>query len=380
MKLKPNNPFLISGYYSPDYFCNRVVETGKIIDALYNGRNLTLFAPRRIGKTGLIHHVFYKLKKEQPDIATFYMDIFSTRNLGDFVRLFANTVLGRLDTTVQKAKNRIERFIKGVQVMVTSDPLTGLPKASIEMSSGAETEAMKTTISEIFDYLKASSVRCYIAIDEFQQITEYQEEGIEALLRSYIQFSPNVNFIFAGSKQHILQEMFLSSKRPFYQSTQQMTIEAINYDDYEKFALSKFRRPNIELPKDLFRHIYDRFDGHTWYIQNVLNRLYEYGESADKELIEHAITEIINESSFGYESILRAYSTGCIRLLKAIATERRVEELLAGDFINRYDLKAASSVEGFAKKLVDRELVYKTGKGYIVYDRFMGEWLRRQQF
>lgn len=380
MELKPNNPFLISGYYSPDYFCDREVETRKIIDALYNGRNLTLFAPRRIGKTGLIHHVFYNLRNEQPDIATFYMDIFSTRNLGDFVRLFANTVLGRLDTTVQKAKKRIEQFVKSFAFTVDSDPLTGMPKASINISANAGTEAMKATISEIFDYLKASGVRCYIAIDEFQQITEYPEEGIEALLRSYIQFSPNVNFIFAGSKQHILQEMFLSSKKPFYQSTQQMMIGAIECDKYVEFAVSKFCRPNIELPEELFRKIYERFDGHTWYIQNVMNRLYEYRRTADDALVEYAVTEIIGESSFGYESILSAYSAGCIRLLKAIAAEGCVKEILAGDFINKYDLKAASSVEGFVKKLTDKELIYKIDQGYIVYDRFMGEWLRRQQF
>ena len=29
--MKPNNPFLISGYYSPEFFCDREQETGTII-------------------------------------------------------------------------------------------------------------------------------------------------------------------------------------------------------------------------------------------------------------------------------------------------------------------------------------------------------------
>jgi hypothetical protein len=65
-------------------------------------------------------------------------------------------------------------------------------------------------------------------IDEFQQVAEYQEEGAEALLRSYIQFLPNTGFIFSGSRQHLMAEMFLSAKRPFYQSTQIMSISAID--------------------------------------------------------------------------------------------------------------------------------------------------------
>ena len=56
--MKPNNPFLISGYYSPEFFCDREQETGTILDALHNGRNVTLIAPRRMGKTGLIKNVF----------------------------------------------------------------------------------------------------------------------------------------------------------------------------------------------------------------------------------------------------------------------------------------------------------------------------------
>lgn len=90
--MKPNNPFLISGYYSPEFFCDREQETRVILEALHNGRNVTLIAPRRMGKTGLIRHAFYHLKEQQPDIDTFYLDIYSTQSLGDFVRLFADAV------------------------------------------------------------------------------------------------------------------------------------------------------------------------------------------------------------------------------------------------------------------------------------------------
>lgn len=59
--MKPQNPFLVSGYYSPEYFCNREEETDRIINALANGRNITIFSIRRLGKTGLIEHVLNKI-------------------------------------------------------------------------------------------------------------------------------------------------------------------------------------------------------------------------------------------------------------------------------------------------------------------------------
>ena len=374
--MKPNNPFLISGYYSPEFFCDREQETRTILDALHNGRNVTLTAPRRMGKTGLIRHVFYRLKEQQPDIVTFYLDIYSTQSLGDFVRLFAGTVLGQLDSAPQKALSRISRFVRSCRPVFTFDELTGAPKVTIDVAPAEE----ENTLKEIFEYLGSSEKRCYVAIDEFQQIAEYQEKGVEALLRSHIQFLPNVNFIFAGSRQHLMQEMFTSSKRPFYQSTQLLTIGPIQQDEYAGFATGHFAAHGVKLPQEVFNTIYEKYEGHTWYVQCLLNRLYGYDRDVDMELVSYATEQILAEYSYIYADLLKAYTAGQVRLLKAIAKEGCVKEVLAGDFISTYGLRAASSVSAAMKKLQENELVYQTADGYIIYDRFMGEWLRRQGF
>lgn len=374
--MKLNNPFLISGYYSPEFFCDREQETRTILDALHNGRNVTLTAPRRMGKTGLIRHVFYRLKELQPDIATFYLDIYSTQSLGDFVRLFAGTVLGQLDSAPQKALSRISRFVRSCRPVFTFDELTGVPKVTIDVAPAEE----ENTLKEIFEYLGSSEKWCYVAIDEFQQIAEYQEKGVEALLRSHIQFLPNVNFIFAGSRQHLMQEMFTSSKRPFYQSTQLLTIGPMQQDEYAGFATGHFAAHGVKLPQEVFNTIYEKYEGHTWYVQCLLNRLYGYDRDVDMELVSYATEQILAEYSYIYADLLKAYTAGQVRLLKAIAKEGCVKEVLAGDFISTYRLRAASSVSAAMKKLLENELVYQTADGYIIYDRFMGEWLRRQGF
>ena len=61
--ITPFNPFLLTGYVSPEYFCGRKNETKMLISALRNGRNVTLVSPRRMGKTGLIRHVFHQAKQ-----------------------------------------------------------------------------------------------------------------------------------------------------------------------------------------------------------------------------------------------------------------------------------------------------------------------------
>ena len=342
------NPFIIKGYRDPEHFCDREKETETILQAVQNGRDLVLLLPRRIGKTGLMQHAFHRIRQELPPIKTFYLDVFSTQDLSDFVRLLGETVLGSMD------------------------PLTGMPSVSLDFVERNET----TTLQEIFDYLKASETPCVIAIDEFQQINEYPEKGIEALLRSLIQFAPHVHWIFAGSKQHLMEGMLLSPKRPFYQSAQLLPLQVLERETYYDFCSRMCKERYLYLDRDLFYKLYDRYDGYTWYIQRLMNRLFEFGVSPVEELLDAATREIVEENDDAYARLLNTQSASCRRLLKAVAKENCVKEILSGAFIQRHGLKAASSVQSATKKLLDEELLYKTDKGYIVYDRFMAEWLK----
>ncbi len=72
------------------------------------------------------------------------------------------------------------------------------------------------TLDEIFSYLNQADKPCLVAIDEFQQITNYADNRIEALLRTYIQRCTNAHFIFSGSHCHLMAEMFTSPARPFF--------------------------------------------------------------------------------------------------------------------------------------------------------------------
>lgn len=369
---KPYNPFLLAGYFSPEYFCDREVETAKAISALQNDRNISLMSPRRYGKTGLIHHIFHQLSQQDKNSVCIYLDIYSTQNLNDFVKLFAERVLGQMDDNVESAMRQFAAFFKSFRPTLSFDAISGSPELSVKI----EQEGADKSLKEVFEYLKQSDKRCYIAIDEFQQVVEYPEKGTEALLRSYIQFLPNVKFIFSGSRQHLMSEMFLSAKRPFYQSTQIMSLDVINVVSYEQFTRWHFEKNGYNITNDCFNYIYHSFEGHTWYVQAVLNRLYEYKKYIDnREIIHYAIRELIEENAYAYQELLNAYSDVQVSLLKAVAKEKLVTQINSGDFIARYGLKNSSSVSRALNKLMDNEIIYKSGKGYIVYDRFLGLWL-----
>lgn len=373
-KMQPRNPFLVYGYANPRYFCDREAETQQMLSALENERNLTLIAPRRMGKTGLIKNVFYTLQEEKPEVASFYMDIFATRDLASFVRLLAKTVLGQLDALSESALHKLTSFFRSCRPVISADELTGVPTVTLDFVA----DKSEQTLKEIFDYMAASGRNCYLAIDEFQQITSYPEEGTEALLRSYIQFIPNVRFIFAGSSRHLMQEMFVSAKRPFYQSTQLMVLREIDEESYYRFARNFFELRGQELDKSVFHWIYTRFEGHTWYMQAMLNRLYERNESVvDITQAEQVLMGLLEENTPVYQNLIIMLTDNQLALMKAIAHEGKVTAPNSGEFILGHGLKTPSSVNAALKSLVEKKLVYKSAGGYMVYDRFMGMWLLR---
>ncbi len=112
MNATPANPFLVAGYQGPSLFCDREAETDAIASALVNGRNVCLSSPRRMGKTGLILHLFHRTSQTAPATRCFYLDIFPTQNLHDFATALARAVVGRLDDGSQAALRRVGSFFK----------------------------------------------------------------------------------------------------------------------------------------------------------------------------------------------------------------------------------------------------------------------------
>ena len=368
------NPFVYQGYVSPDYFCDRIVETEELIGNLQNGRNTMLISPRRIGKTGLIKNAFHKLKEIEKDATCIYVDIFSTKNQQEFVQVLGSAITQDVLSRGQRAMKNLLEFFGSWRPVFGQDPYTGTPTISISIEPSQSTVSLKS----IFDYLSLSKREVYIAIDEFQQITKYPETGIEALLRSHIQFIPNAHFVFSGSKRRLMTQIFNSPERPFYQSTVSIGLEPLHEEIYYDFTRRFFEAKKGSFSQEMFHHVYHRFDGVTRSIQLMLNRLYETEKNVCSEAqINEAILHIVNQSSMQYEELINLLTDNQLSLMKAIAQEGCVVSPQGDEFIKRYNLPSASSIKTALDVLLDKDLVYRTQTGYIIYDHFLAVWLRR---
>ena len=174
-----NNPFITSGYISADYFCDREIESKQLIREIVNGNNLAIISARRMGKTGLIQHCFHS-KELSKEYYTFFVDIYATKSLRDFIFSLSKVILESLKPFGKKAVEIFINSVLSLQAGISYD-FTGTPSFNIQLG---DIQNSMATLEEIFKYLAKADKPCIVAIDEFQQITNYSEKNVEALLRT----------------------------------------------------------------------------------------------------------------------------------------------------------------------------------------------------
>lgn len=369
------NPFIISNeYVSGKYFCNRKFETKVLVDNILNGRNSVLISIRRMGKSGLISHCFNQLEILE-DYNTFFVDLYSTSSLPEMVTLMGKEILESLKGKGEKMLEGFVSTVKSLVAGITIDPVTGQPALNISIGNIQRPEQ---TLREIFEYLEKSGKPCVVAIDEFQQVADYPETNVVALLRTYVQKCKQTQFIFSGSKRRMMDNLFNNPSEPFYMSCVNLFLEAIDREEYYKFVCSHFLDAGKEISRDCFFRMYDALEGHTWYIQRLLNEMYasiSSGEQADAVLLNESMQHILKLDRRSYEETLQRLSNPQKQLLIAIAKDIKATEITSSDFIRRHGLKSASSVQNAAAALYDSEIITREGNSYFVTNRFLGFWI-----
>ena len=374
------NPFFITGIIPEPYFCDREKETQQLVRIIENKAHILLTSARRMGKTQLIYHVY-----EQPAIKTvfhtFYVDIFPTTSLHEMVLFLSKEIYSKL---VPKGKKALKFFLSTIKSLTGSlgyDPATGTPSFDVKLGDIHNPEL---TLQEIFNYLEKADKPCIFAIDEFQQITNYPEKNVEALLRTYIQRMNNCLFIFAGSNRHILENMFNSTARPFYNSTEQFHLERIPKEIYTTFAIQQIIDAGKAITPEAASLAYDLFEGHTYYVHHILHNAFANAnpqKTMDEEDIRNALEELLEARDRSFSNTMNRLNYKQKETLVAIAKEGKACGVTSVAFVKKHALKSASSVQYAISTLLEDQLLTYEDDGrtkiYSVADRFLGYWIRK---
>lgn len=369
------NPFITSGDIPEQYFCDRDAETKKLISMLTTGSNVCLVAPRRIGKSKLIKHLFAQSEMEK--YYTIYIDLFHTSSLRELVQTFGTAVVSVLQTKGEKTLAKILSGLRSIGFKLSSDPITGVPTLGVELG---DIQSPELSVNEIFDMLEKTDKPCIVAFDEFQQIVNYPEKNVEALLRGRIQHLANCNFIFCGSQRHLIAEMFMSSKRPFYASTEMMGLKPIPLNTYTEFVKRMLDQFGKNLQDGTAEYVYGLAQGNTAFMQRIFhfafNRI-DKGEECTQTVVKLAFADMLDAAEDVYQPLLSRLPEHQKMLLYAIAKVGRAQKILSGSFIRANSLKSSSSVQAALKKLLEMDLLSVENGEYFVTDMLLQCYLQR---
>lgn len=374
-KVMEINPFLVNSYISKEYFCDRDNELNILLRNVQSNVNTTLISPRRLGKTGLIFR-FFELLREGSDYGAVYVDIYSSRNLADFIKLLTAAIINRFPERTPVGK-RFLKLIKGLRPTFSFDAITGTPQVQFSYQSESDKEY---TLLQLLTFINEQPKPVVVALDEFQQIAHYPEKNVEAILRTYTQQFNNVCFIFSGSRRHTLMDIFANAKRPFYSSTRFMNLEAIERGAYRNFIREKFEQGKRTIDDESIDYVLEWTKGYTFYTQSLCNRLFSY-RKINLDTVKTECLALLKENEPVYLQYRNLMTSKQWEFLLALAKEESVLQIYSKEFLLKHQLGTPSSIRRLLDSLLEKEMVLEaissTGSSYSVYDVFLMRWMQR---
>ena len=368
------NPFAYSNYVTGESFCNRKKELSELLRYIKESQNVLLYSHRRYGKSSLIRQVFREIKGRNLNVGTMHVELYGTISEKDFItKSFQG--LNQLESNFKKLLKSVSNALKSIKLNLSIDSATG----GISVSPSFEAVDEKTVLEELMNILSKYSQkrRLVIAFDEFQEVAGYTEEGFEKRLRSFIQQHSNICYIFSGSQQHLITEMFNSNKRAFYKLAESFPLEKIETKYYIPWVKNLFSQKNVHLPAEQIEEIVARFENHPMYIQNFLFHLWEEPgkKGFSPEIINKVENTIIEKRSLEHTVLWETLSINQKKTLKMILLNNGYN-LFNADSLKSVNLKTGSLVTKALSSLKKKEIIVKNGN-YQIQDIVFKKWLQK---
>lgn len=372
------NPFKYGSVVEERTFCNREQERKDLRRAIDNAGRLFLYAERRMGKTSLMRRVLDGLSQEE--YITAYVDLWPTETPAEFAAALAKALAEATSTTAGKLLNTAQDLFSHLRPSVTVDE-SGAPVLTFGAAAptGSEPE-LEEVLAAPRKLAREDGRRILVVFDEFQQIVEYDEGQVERKLRSAIQHHDEVAYLFLGSRKHLIQAMFLDSKRPLYRSAEHYPLGPIEEDDWRPFIQERFEAAGKAMPGEQVASVCELTGGHPFYVQHLCHVLWERceeGDAVSEEEIEKAIDVLLARESYAYTALWESLTQNQRRFLRGLASEPKDVQPFSSSFVQRHGLGTPSSAQRAAEALIERDLIDRENGSYVVIDRFFRLWIRR---
>ncbi len=369
------NPFKFGNIVYGEYFYNREDELLRIKRVLGDGNNITLYAPRRYGKTSLVKKALAELENE--GFKTVYLDFMKVYSREKFIENYTSEIVNKSTLSIDSMIAKVAKFVSGIVPSINFDN-SGNPNFSLAYIQGQNTETTLIDAINLPEKLASGNQKWIVAFDEFQEITNLNGDSFEKILRSEIQHQKKVSYIFFGSKTHLLKDMFNNKNRAFYNASMIMTINKIKEEKSIDFLVKRFHNNGIVLTDDIAKYILQKVENIPYYIQFIAYEIWQFmivnnQETITKEFVNDAFERIIEIKNDFYWELTNKQTNYRKKVLKALASSSK--EIFSHKVSQKFSLGATSSTQKAIDVFINDGIIEKSETNYEFSDPIYKEFI-----
>ena len=350
------NPFKFGTVVDGAFFTDREKELQTIGQLLESENHLVLISPRRFGKTSLVCKALQHINRP-----VIMINLQSVTTVTELAALLLKRIFKLYP--FEKIKHAMVhfRFIPTFSVNPMTDGV------DVAFQPGSDNNIVLEDVLMLIEKLGEKN-KFVVVLDEFQEIVDL-EKGLDKYLRSVMQLQHNVNYIFLGSQESMMTEIFEKKKSPFYHFGVLMRLPKIPYDDFFRYLSKRFAPMVLEQPEQIAEEILSFTQCHPYYTQQLAFQVWNMLEQKNdvEKLVDHAVDELTRLHDFDYERIWMAMNK----------TDRHILAVLAQNITSPLNSRRGiptSTAFSALKRLSRQGYVIKNEK-YEIDDPFFARWI-----
>lgn len=361
-------PFRLGMRVTGEEFCGRRRELAELREYMRSSGRVYVVGERRIGKTSLVFEAVRTLRGTR----VVDVDLLAARSVADLTHRLAAAVI-----RAEHNQGRMLTLVKGLAQLrptIGLDPHTNTPTVSFAPGSGNQPETLDAIFALIEPWPKT-----VVILDEFQDILNFpQEEAVLARLRGLVQKQSRASFVFCGSLQHRMEDIFTRHDSPFFKSAMRLQVGALDRTAFRDFLAAKFAGGGREPASGVIDAILDLCQENPGDVQRFCTALWQVtaeGRAISDRDLPAAWEMVFAMHAQEYEVTLRNLSVQQAYALLALA-RLGGRSRLTRDFLEASGIALTPSLAKALSALVDKGIVRKEGTEFRIVDPFLVRWLQ----
>ncbi len=311
-----NPAFKVGGIVEPPYFVGRDKDLDVLLQSVSGlSQNVLLLAPRRFGKSSLLHNLKLQLDTRD-DLLIPSVNCLEITSYSDFHRATVSALLAEFER-----KRRVKGFLESFRISMKEKILTAV--RHVEEIGGSVGELGKAYLKfreseidelgllrEAFQFFRAFSeenqVQIIFLMDEFQEIASFNG-ALFRLLKKELDENANTKYLFSGSSIRMLSTIFLSEDAPLYLMASRYRMQSLDEVTVSSFVTRRFAVAGFHATPEAATLLHALTGGIPFYVQKLgflsaQHAQFAHLKEVDSEVVQSAFSDMLQELGSEFEA------------------------------------------------------------------------------